>query len=153
MIKHIKDVTAITQIRMLWFLGNSRSMLMEKGLWTFPLSWRLCPSEFEIRHNLNKSLHFGVNYLLLTFRQDDEEKSEENICNAFKVFDDEGTGMISTETARHVLIIWLTFVWRMREKVSVNRWYCHKVFSCLGEKLSQEEIDEMVSEFIYRVLF
>ena len=37
-ITHIKNVTAITQIRMLRFLGNGRWMLMEKGLWTFPLS-------------------------------------------------------------------------------------------------------------------
>merc|ERR1719430_1779249 len=84
------------------------------------------PSEAEVAEMIKQvdadgkgSLNFPT-FLELMSKQDDEGKSEEIICNAFKVFDEQGTGMISDRTVRHVFT------------------------SIIGEKLSEEEIDEMV---------
>merc|ERR1719370_680708 len=60
-------------------------------------------------------------FLELMSKQIDEGKSEEIICDAFKVFDEQGTGIISAAELRHVL-------------------------TNLGEKLTGEEVDEMVRE-------
>merc|ERR1719370_2322747 len=60
-------------------------------------------------------------FLELMSKQVDEGKSEEIICDAFKVFDEQGTGMISAAELRHVL-------------------------TNVGEKLTGEEVEEMVRE-------
>jgi len=60
-------------------------------------------------------------FLELMTKQNGAGFSGESICEAFKVFDKEGTGMISVAELRHVL-------------------------TNLGEKMSPEEVDEMVRE-------
>ena len=68
-------------------------------------------------------LHYGVNFLPPTFRQDGEEKSEEIICNAFKVFDEQGTGMISERTVRHVffkLLLFKMFVFSPHNQIPIS---------------------------------
>ena len=64
--------------------------------------------------------------------------TEEIICDAFKVFDEQGTGIISAAELRHVRQIY-----KMHDIVEFD--LAFKVLTNLGEKLSDEEVDEMVS--------
>ena len=64
--------------------------------------------------------------------------TEEIICDAFKVFDEQGTGIISAAELRHV--------WNIYEMHNIVEFdLAFKVLTNLGEKLSDEEVDEMVS--------
>lgn len=60
-------------------------------------------------------------FLTMASRKMKDTDSEEEILEAFKVFDKEGTGFISPSELHHVM-------------------------SNLGEKLTDEEIDEMIRE-------
>merc|ERR1712226_97763 len=60
-------------------------------------------------------------FLSLQARKMKDTDTEEELIDAFKVFDRDGTGLISATELRHVM-------------------------TNLGEKLSDEEIDEMIKE-------
>lgn len=59
-----------------------------------------------------------INLMSSKYRETD---SEEEVINAFKVFDKEGNGLISSSELRHVM-------------------------TTLGDKLTDEEVDEMIRE-------
>lgn len=62
-----------------------------------------------------------INQFFSTFRKMKDTDSQEEIEEAFKVFDKDGNGYISAAELRHVM-------------------------TSLGEKMSEEEVDEMIRE-------
>jgi calmodulin len=76
-------------------------------------------------HHLQISLQLGTidfpEFLTMMARKMKDTDSEEEILEAFKVFDKDGNGFISAAELRHIM-------------------------TNLGEKLSDEEVDEMIRE-------
>eukprot|EP00252_Welwitschia_mirabilis_P015317 TRINITY_DN33658_c0_g1_i1.p1 TRINITY_DN33658_c0_g1~~TRINITY_DN33658_c0_g1_i1.p1 ORF type:complete len:151 (-),score=17.02 TRINITY_DN33658_c0_g1_i1:188-640(-) len=85
------------------------------------------PTEAEIKEMVReiesngKTLLDFAEFLNMMAKKTRDVDSEEEIKNAFRVFDKEGTGYLCTAELRHVL-------------------------TNLGEKLSDEEVDEMMKE-------
>ena len=71
--------------------------------------------------------------------------SEEEIREAFRVFDKDGNGFISAAELRSVLVDrWLAHL-SLSFFLSFGRFVSH-VMTNLGEKLTDEEVDEMIRE-------
>lgn len=85
------------------------------------------PTEAELREMISEVDKDGSNaidfpeFVKMMARKMKDTESEEEIVDAFKVFDKNGDGLISTVELRHVM-------------------------TNLGEKLSEEEVDEMLEE-------
>ena len=90
-------------------------------------SLHLNPTEADIREMINEVDKDGSNsidfseFLQLMSKKMKETESEDDIREAFKVFDKNGDGLISAAELRHVM-------------------------TNLGEKLLDEEVDEMLAE-------
>ncbi|KAJ2789300.1 hypothetical protein GGI18_002486 [Coemansia linderi] len=85
------------------------------------------PTEAELQDMINEvdkdgngTIDFGE-FLSLMARQSSDNNEEEELKEAFRVFDKDGNGFISAAELRHAL-------------------------TNLGEKLTQEEVDEMIQE-------
>jgi len=85
------------------------------------------PTEAEIADMLREmdsdksgSIDFGE-FITLVSKRPDQKDSEADIREAFKVFDKDGAGMASPAELRHVL-------------------------TTIGEKLSEEEVDDLLRE-------
>ncbi|KAJ2472233.1 hypothetical protein EV174_005854 [Coemansia sp. RSA 2320] len=85
------------------------------------------PTEMELQDMINEvdkdgngKIDFGE-FLSLMARQSSDHNEEEELREAFRVFDKDGNGFISAQELRHAL-------------------------TNLGEKLSDEEVDEMIQE-------
>ncbi|KAJ2044017.1 hypothetical protein H4S04_006453 [Coemansia sp. S16] len=85
------------------------------------------PTEAELQDMINEvdkdgngTIDFGE-FLSLMARQSFDNNEEEELKEAFRVFDKDGNGFISAAELRHAL-------------------------TNLGEKLTQEEVDEMIQE-------
>ena len=85
------------------------------------------PTEAELRELISEVDKDGSNaidfseFVRMMSKKMKDTESEEEIIDAFKVFDKSGDGLISAVELRHVL-------------------------TNLGEKLSEEEVDEMLQE-------
>jgi calmodulin len=74
----------------------------------------------DVDENGNGKIEFDE-FVNLMHRRNKETDTEEEVINAFKVFDKEGNGNISTTELRHIM-------------------------TTLGDKITEEEIDEMLRE-------
>ena len=78
------------------------------------------PMSFQIDSDGNGTIDFPE-FLTMMARKMKDTDSEEEILEAFKVFDKDGNGFISAAELRHIM-------------------------ANLGEKLTDEEVDEMIRE-------
>jgi|EP00970_Alexandrium_tamarense_P019060 calmodulin len=78
------------------------------------------PVSFQIDSDGNGTIDFPE-FLTMMARKMKDTDSEEEILEAFKVFDKDGNGFISAAELRHIM-------------------------TNLGEKLTDEEVDEMIRE-------
>lgn len=107
-------------------LGNSgliRSKLLGNVLRTLGMN----PTEAELQDMINEVDKDGTgllnfpNFLYMMAKKENDEEAEDEIREAFKVFDGDGNGFISRTELRHVMMN-------------------------LGEAVSEEECDAMVEE-------
>lgn len=109
------------------FDKDNNGTISKQELSTVMRSLGLSPSEQEVTDlmneidvNGNKSIEFSE-FLTLMSRQLKQNDSEMELLEAFKVFDKNGDGYISSAELKHVL-------------------------TSIGEKLSDAEVDEMLKE-------
>lgn len=108
-------------------LGGTFGTMATKDLGTVMRSLGQNPTEAELQDMINEVDADGngtidfPEFLSLQARKMKDTDTEEELVEAFKVFDRSGTGYISISELRHVM-------------------------TNLGEKLSDEEIDEMIRE-------
>lgn len=118
------------------------------------------PTEAELQDMINEvdadnngTIDFPE-FLTMMARKMRDTDSEEEIKEAFKVFDKDGNGYISAAELRHVMTnlgvymtlsvdpTWALFCWIHRRE----RRYSYADFLFSGEKLSDTEVDEMIRE-------
>eukprot|EP00741_Cyanophora_paradoxa_P003358 tig00000692_g3264.t1 len=98
-----------------------------KELGTVMRSLGQTPTEAELNELINELQAEGTtlidfaNFLTIMSKKSKEPYSTEEIMDAFRVFDKEGSGYITTVELRHIM-------------------------TNLGEKLTDEEVDEMIRE-------
>ena len=98
------------------------------------------PTEAELQDMINEVDADGngeidfPEFLTMMARKMKDTDSEEEIKEAFKVFDKNGDGKISAAELRHVMTSIGIWTWRVD-----GNWL-------LGEKLSDQEVDEMIKE-------
>jgi len=109
------------------FDKDGDGQITTKELGTVMRSLHQNPTEAELREMINEVDRDGSNtidfpeFLSMMARKMKDTESEEEIREAFRVFDKNGDGMISAVELRHVM-------------------------TNLGEKLLDEEVDEMLNE-------
>merc|ERR1712063_6506 len=109
------------------FDKDGDGQITTKELGTVMCSLHQNPTEAELREMISEVDKEGSNaidfpeFVKMMARKMKDTESEEEIVDAFKVFDKNGDGLISTVELRHVM-------------------------TNLGEKLSEEEVDEMLQE-------
>jgi calmodulin len=106
---------------------NGDGSITSKELGTVMRSLGTNPTEAELADMVNEvdidgkgTIDFPE-FLTMMSRKLKDTESEEEILEAFKVFDKDGNGFISAAELRHIMI-------------------------SVGEKLSDEEVDEMIRE-------
>eukprot|EP00298_Acanthocystis_sp_HF-20_P016902 c21621_g3_i2.p1 GENE.c21621_g3_i2~~c21621_g3_i2.p1 ORF type:complete len:167 (-),score=68.94 c21621_g3_i2:20-469(-) len=109
------------------FDKDGSSTISTKDLGTVMRSLGASPTEAEVQEMIKKVDTDGsgkvefTDFLGLMAQKLKEKDSEEDVVNAFRVFDKEGNGLVSAAELRHVL-------------------------TNLGEKLTEEEVDTMLKE-------
>ena len=105
--------------------GDGNGTITTKELGTVMRSLGQNPTEAELQDMANEVDGNGTidfpEFLTMMARKMKDTDSEEEIKEAFKVFDKDGNGFISAAELRHVM-------------------------TNLGEKLTDEEVDEMIRE-------
>lgn len=86
----------------------------------------MAPSISQVWHTIEDTVHIGLigwclEFLTMMARKMKDTDSEEEIREAFKVFDRDNNGFISAAELRHVM-------------------------TSIGEKLTDDEVDEMIRE-------
>ena len=121
------------------------------------------PTEAELADMINEVDADGngtidfPEFLTMMARKMKDTDSEEEILEAFKVFDKDGNGFISAAELRHIMTnlgtiyLHLLYVYEILSiHVLVTDWPTNQfVFfppKLIGEKLSDEEVDEMIRE-------
>merc|ERR1719198_1883206 len=108
-------------------LGNAGT-ICTKQLGTVMRSLGQNPTDYELQDMINEVDADGngtidfPEFLSLQARKMKDTDTEEEILEAFKVFNKDGSGFISVNEIRHIM-------------------------SNLGEKITDEEMDEMLAEF------
>jgi len=106
--------------------GNS-GLIKSKMLGNILRSLGMNPTEAELQDMINEVDKDGTgllnfpNFLYMMAKKENDEEAEDEIREAFKVFDGDGNGFISRTELRHVMLN-------------------------LGEQVSEEECDAMVDE-------
>jgi len=106
--------------------GNS-GLIKSKMLGNILRSLGMNPTEAELQDMINEVDKDGTgllnfpNFLYMMAKKENDEEAEDEIREAFKVFDGDGNGFISRTELRHVMLN-------------------------LGEQISEEECDAMVDE-------
>jgi calmodulin len=93
----------------------------------------------EVDADGNGTIDF-IEFLTMMARKMRDTDSEEEIKEAFKVFDKDGNGYISAAELRHVMTNLGEF-WSMHFEIRRS-----DTFNILGEKLTDNEVDEMIRE-------
>jgi len=109
------------------FDKNNSGTIKSKSLGNVLRTLGMNPTEAELQDMINEVDKDGTgllmfpNFLYMMAKKENDEEAEEEIREAFKVFDGDGNGFISRVELRHVMMN-------------------------LGEKISEEECDAMVEE-------
>lgn len=108
-------------------MSKTAGSISAKELGTVMRALHMNPTEGEIASMLREmdadnsgAIDFGE-FITLVSKRPDTKDSEADMREAFKVFDKDGTGMASPAELRHVL-------------------------TTIGEKLSEEEVDDLLRE-------
>lgn len=107
------------------------------------------PTEAELQDMVNEVDADGngiidfPEFLTMMARKMKDTDSEEEIKEAFKVFDKDGNGFISAAELRHVWVLRLA-TWRNWDTNDSIIWFDR--MTNLGEKLSDNEVEEMIRE-------
>ena len=114
------------------------------------------PTEAELQHMVrevdvdgNGTIDFSE-FLTMMARKMKDTDTEEEIIEAFKVFDKDGNGFISSAELRWAWQINIDFLtiarqeWKNADEIYLH--LCRHVMTNLGDKLTDEEVDEMIRE-------
>ncbi|XP_023221127.1 calmodulin-like [Centruroides sculpturatus] len=111
----------------LLFDKDGDGLISSNELDTIMRSLGLTPTEFELQEVINKInkekngvIDFSM-FLSLISKMMEEKVGEKEIIDAFRVFDEDGTGYISVSDLRYIM-------------------------TNLGEKLTEKEVEEMIRE-------